>query len=317
MPAQSLKILHVGSNARDAALFQNALQRAMQDTEHCDIRHVTDCTNALQALSSDHFHAVILTLDGLDSADLQNIKTVKDQAPDSPVVVLTETVDDRFAEDSIKAGAQECLVKSHSDGHILKRVIQSSIWRSRIHHELYQKANYDSLTGLPNRLFFRDMVTPILNRTARRNTQTGLLFIDLDRFKYVNDTYGHEAGDTVLVEVARRLKNILRKSDIVARYAGDEFVICLDHSEDTYPAVTQSLLLAEKIIRDIEKPITSFKDSIICIGCSVGIALYPDAGQTLDDLLGQADHAMYKAKKQPEQSKVRVIEKNDDADQAA
>jgi len=151
-------------------------------------------------------------------------------------------------------------------------------------------AFHDSLTQLPNRRFFEKKAEKVLDYSKREMTNFSVLFIDLDRFKNINDTYGHDIGDLFLVEVSKRLKSCLRNHDIIARQGGDEFTILLENSSIEYASEVGRLIvqLLEKsfMIENIE----------IFVTPSVGISVYPDHGKTLTELLKKADAAMYHAK---------------------
>lgn len=152
-------------------------------------------------------------------------------------------------------------------------------------------AYHDPLTNLPNRLLFSAQLEHALLRARRHQHKFALLFLDLDRFKTVNDTLGHKYGDILLQEIAQALINSVREEDMVARLGGDEFIILLDevsHVED-------AALLAEKIIAKVAKPITvGGRDMVIT--SSIGISVYPDDADNIDDLIRAADAAMYHAK---------------------
>ena len=153
-------------------------------------------------------------------------------------------------------------------------------------------ANHDSLTSLPNRNYFRKRLPQAISLTKRYGRQLFLLFIDLDRFKPINDTYGHGVGDMVLVEVARRLTSMLRASDSVCRLGGDEFVILLE-STDTFEGAEK---VAGKTIDLLNEPI-EVDDHICYIGASVGISVFPNDSQDAETMLRHGDIAMYQAKK--------------------
>ncbi len=152
----------------------------------------------------------------------------------------------------------------------------------------------DVLTGLPNRLLFNDRLQSALRAAHRTGEMFAVMFVDLDRFKTINDSLGHDVGDQVLKAVAKRLCGSVRASDTVARYAGDEFTLILRHivqREDV-------LRIAEKIIRVMETPLTLADDSELGITASVGISFYPEDADNADELLKHADVAMYSAKGQ-------------------
>ena len=152
-------------------------------------------------------------------------------------------------------------------------------------------ANHDPLTGLPNRSYFQDFLGHALARATREKSQVSLLFIDLDRFKHINDSQGHEVGDQVLRVVANRLDEQLRADDFVARLGGDEFAVILMHP----PASRAASRVARKLIQAVAE---SFKlgQRRYAIGASIGISVYPDDGLDANTLLRQADLAMYQAK---------------------
>ncbi len=152
-------------------------------------------------------------------------------------------------------------------------------------------ATRDPLTALPNRATFRDRLEQQVLLSRRHQKRFSVLFLDLDRFKPINDTLGHDAGDDALVSVAARLVGCLRESDTVARLGGDEFAILLP--DIAGPA--EALQVAASVITTLEKPL-QIQDHTLYVGGSVGVAVYPDHGHTGEELLGHADLAMYEAK---------------------
>ncbi|MBF0611708.1 MAG: diguanylate cyclase [Magnetococcales bacterium] len=172
---------------------------------------------------------------------------------------------------------------------IMHRKLEAEL--GKVQKELEHAANHDRLTGLPNRRLLYELCGTFLTMAKRNNSQLGVMYIDLDRFKPINDTFGHEVGDLLLQSVALRLKGVLRDSDLVARIGGDEFIIVLQgiHHQN------QLALVAEKILQDLNRP-AQIGDIACSIGCSIGIALYPQHGETLDALLAKADQALYVVK---------------------
>ena len=165
---------------------------------------------------------------------------------------------------------------------------------SERHHaetELNQLANHDPLTGLPNRAYFHDFIVHSLAHAHRQKQQVYLLFIDLDRFKKINDSQGHDVGDQVLKIIANRLNDILRGDDFVARLGGDEFAVVFTHP----PINNAASNLARKIINIISEPF-EIGDRRYNVGASIGISVYPNDANDATALLRQADLAMYQAK---------------------
>ena len=153
-------------------------------------------------------------------------------------------------------------------------------------------AHHDLLTGLPNRTLFQDRLQQALAAAKRMESRVALLFIDLDRFKYVNDSFGHRAGDILLQTVAARLRGCVRETDTVCRHAGDEYLIVLSALRDP----TEAALVASKVLATFDEAF-DLDGQEIQISASVGISVYPDDGQTIEDLIRNADAAMYHSKK--------------------
>lgn len=166
-------------------------------------------------------------------------------------------------------------------------------------------AHHDFLTSLPNRALFNDRLAMAVTRATRQRTRLAVLFIDLDAFKPINDRYGHDVGDQVLVEVAHRLQGSLRRTDTVARLGGDEFVVLLEG--DTTEA--SALHVAAKVAKAIHQPIR-MAGALMELGCSIGVAVFPAHATTSDGLCRCADMAMYRAKRSG--GGIRVSQGDDD-----
>ena len=163
--------------------------------------------------------------------------------------------------------------------------------RKQLESKLIHDALHDPLTGLANRVLLRDHLERALARRGRSGGTVALLFVDLDDFKRVNDSYGHAAGDQILVRVAERLVSAVRADDVVGRQSGDEFAVLLGHVRDDDEAIAS----AERILGELRRPILLGGHSIT-VGGSVGIALASAASTSAEDLLTQADAAMYAGK---------------------
>ncbi|MDF3202012.1 diguanylate cyclase [Pseudomonas sp. 1912-s] len=169
-------------------------------------------------------------------------------------------------------------------------------WQTHLQSEnetLAHQASHDSLTGLPNRAFFEGRLIRALRSAAKLNEKVAVLFLDSDRFKDINDNFGHAAGDAVLVAVAARVRAQLREDDLVARLGGDEFAILLSPLHKLEDAQR----IADKIIASMDAPIPLPGDTQVLTSLSIGIAVYPDHGATPGTLLNAADAAMYQAKR--------------------
>ncbi len=157
--------------------------------------------------------------------------------------------------------------------------------------QLEYQATHDPLTGLPNRNLLQDRLQQLLRLAQRKGTHGTLAFVDLDNFKFVNDSLGHRAGDQLLVEAAKRLKACLRESDTVARYGGDEFVVILGD----YGGLSDTLQILHRIQESVAEPIM-LDGHEVRVNCSIGVSVYPDDGEDLEALLRHADAAMHHAK---------------------
>jgi diguanylate cyclase (GGDEF)-like protein/PAS domain S-box-containing protein len=182
----------------------------------------------------------------------------------------------------------------HDRGGGVSGVLSSTVditATKRAEEALARQATHDALTGLPNRRLFFEHLKTALAAHARRHTTLAVLFLDLDGFKGVNDTFGHEAGDAVLVEIAERLRRTMREGDTIARFGGDEFVALVPDagSVDLVEAAASRLLAA------VKSPVRLERGDEAVVTASVGIAL-SDRNGDADDLVRQADAAMYQAK---------------------
>jgi len=181
----------------------------------------------------------------------------------------------------------------NSDGVIDRYVaLFSDITNRKLSEEtIWKQANFDTLTGLPNRNMFYDRLEQAIIKSDKENSSLSLLLIDLDQFKEVNDTLGHDMGDLLLKEASKRISSSLRQSDTVARLGGDEFTIILSD----VPNKLHVDAVAEKLIAELSRPYT-LKSELVHISASVGITSFPDDATSMDVLIKNADQAMYEAK---------------------
>ncbi len=156
----------------------------------------------------------------------------------------------------------------------------------------YRLATYDKLTELPNRMLFADLASRYVGRAKRLRGRFAVMFIDLDRFKPINDTYGHKVGDLILIEVSKRLQQCMRQSDVVSRYGGDEFVALVADLRSSQDAAG----IAGKIIESVSENYVDLVDAELRVTPSIGIAFYPDDADEIEVLVRRADAAMYQAK---------------------
>lgn len=200
----------------------------------------------------------------------------------------------------------------HADevGRLTERFNQllrrAEAWQSELNRQLREEqavglqfqrlAHVDSLTGLPNRLFFQSTLQRLLNGEGERQDRLSLMFIDLDNFKLVNDGHGHEAGDAVLVEVAKRMSGVVRSSDVLCRLGGDEFALILpgQGAGNVVNALALRLIAVVKEAIEVDKQGTAVA---VHVGATIGVASFPEDALDVAGLLGKADAAMYAAKR--------------------
>lgn len=287
----ALRLLLVEDDPADAMLVERVLSKGYGNKYI--VSQVGTLKEAVAALESEQVYEVVLAdLTLPDSRGLDALTVLAPAAGHSPIIVLSGHTQEAMAFRSLKMGAHDYLVKGKFDGDSLHRAIRYSIERKRVDEELRYLAHHDQLTGLANRTLLMDRLTRALSHAQRRRELAGLMFIDLDRFKSVNDTLGHAAGDELLQEVSRRLVGSVRDTDTVARMGGDEFAIALEGVVE----VEGVRRVAERILNAFATPIRLGDKSLVCSG-SIGVAIFPNDASAVDELLKQADVAMYEAKK--------------------
>ena len=190
-------------------------------------------------------------------------------------------------------GVNSATTVKDTDGRVMyfDGVISDITERKRTEQQVYQLAHYDSLTGLPNRTLLRDRLDQAMHDARRREARLAILFLDLDRFKTVNDSLGHETGDKLLKAVSMRLREHMRDSDTISRQGGDEFLLILRDVADA-PAAAR---VAEKLLEAVARPYV-IGEYELHITPSIGISLFPDDAPDIDTLIRNADAAMYHAK---------------------
>ncbi|MEO5333338.1 MAG: EAL domain-containing protein [Magnetococcus sp. YQC-5] len=219
------------------------------------------------------------------------------QTSDIPVIIVTAMHDIEAETRGFASGAVDFLTKPVNPPAVRARVaVHLTLKKQRealaqANTHLREMAEFDLLTGLPNRKLFHDRLQQAIMMGERNQRNFALLFVDLDRFKWVNDTLGHDAGDALLIDAARRMKGVVRKSDTVARLGGDEFTVIL--SDVLHESMAE--LVARKILEELSATFT-LKGQEIVISGSIGIALFPEDGTTAQELTKSADNAMYQAK---------------------
>jgi diguanylate cyclase (GGDEF)-like protein len=287
-----IRVLIVEDSENDAALIVHELQRGGYDPT---VERV-DTPNAMGvALNKQTWDIIFAGYTMPNFSGMDALARVREQELDVPFIFVSGTVGEETAVEAMKAGAQDYLMKSN-----LKRLLPAverqlhtvSVRRqqNRFEETVQYLAYHDALTDLPNRAVFYDRLQQCVLTCHREKKPLTLLLMDLNRFKEVNDTFGHLSGDLLLRQIGPRVRRCLRESDTVARIGGDEFAILLPNTH-----VEGASQTARKILKMLEAPFV-LGEVTIDVGVSIGIALYPDHGDEGDALVHRADMALYVTK---------------------
>ncbi|NNC68727.1 MAG: EAL domain-containing protein [Gammaproteobacteria bacterium] len=207
-----------------------------------------------------------------------------------PILIVTALDDESSIEQAFDSGATDFIPKPVHFA-VMRQRVSRLLKASRAEVHVRELAYNDSLTGLPNRTMFINQMNKLIKKVRLQSQMLAVLFLDLDRFKYVNDTLGHNVGDMLLKQVAERILSCVRSVDTVSRLGGDEFTLALDGIEDRGVVAT----IADKICRKLGEPY-SFSGKDIYVTASIGISIHPDDGVDIGELMKRADTAMFKAK---------------------
>jgi len=235
--------------------------------------------------------ALLLDLALPDSHGLETLALLRDLAGNAPIIVLSGNDDEDVGLSAVVSGAQDYLVKGFFDATQLRRALRYASHRKRVEQELVKRAMHDHLTGLPTRALMLDRLEMALNSASRSGSRGALLFIDLDRFKQINDQYGHAAGDAVLLASAQRMLAAIRSSDTVSRVGGDEFIVLLPVIGDD-----GAQPVAQKILDSLMQPVQTHRKSLV-VSASIGVVEFKPGEASAEDLIARADQAMYIAKR--------------------
>ena len=288
--SKPIDLLLIEDNPEDLLLTKRMLGKA----EHAsfNISHADSLSAGIQRAIEGSLDVILSDLNLPDSPRVETFFRLKLQVPEIPIVVLSGFADEEMSLKAVRAGAQDYLIKGKIDGNILERSLLYAIERKKAEVTIKKLAYHDSLTGLPSRTLFNDRFTMAMADSKRNDKNTALIMLDLDHFKDVNDTFGHDAGDDILKEVSNRLTSILRQTDIVCRMGGDEFALLI--SDASVKEMIEEV--AQRILAAIGNPF-SLHGVKAWISASLGIAVYPEDGENLETLFKHADIAMYEVKK--------------------
>ncbi len=285
--AVSMRVLLVESELEEVARVQSAFQT--QAVNRVYFLHVALLNEAFAAINQQAFDVVFITTSRFNGvADVLRVRSV---APTCALIALCAQEDEPLAMEILQAGAQDCLFKSQLTPQLLSRAARYAMERVHTQEQLVHLAQYDALTGLPNRVLFRDRLAQAVIHAQRKDVHTAVMFLDLDHFKSVNDMLGHDAGDQLLRDVAQRIKAQIRRGDTLARMGGDEFTVILEELRD----VGDAAAVAQKIIDAMARAFVVSGEEMF-ISTSIGIATYPESGSEPSPLIKNADAALYHAK---------------------
>jgi two-component system cell cycle response regulator len=285
-----------------------ALNRILKDQTQIQFSRAKSIEESFQVLAQRQFDIILLEYLLPDGNGVDFLQRLSSEGLDIPVVVVTGHGDEMTAATIIQMGAFDYLTKDRINDESISRTIANTLEKARFKRELrvaqeklVEMSTKDELTGLYNHRYFREALAREVSRARRYKTDLVLCMFDLDRFKGVNDTFGHLAGDTVLSEVGAMLKKSVRESDLVCRYGGEELVAILPNT-----GPEKAYIVCERFRQTVARHDFLFDQSRIRVTVSAGIASYDGtADQSPTELLNLTDQALYQAK---EMGRNRVVE---------
>ena len=289
----ALKILVIDDSPEDQLTYKRFLKRAFPKI---DFTVVSTGYEGIKHIQMTHFDCILLDYNLPDINGVNFLNLVK-ELPNSliPIIVLTGQGNESVAVEVLKLGATDYLVKSEIAEGMLRQAILNAIAKVDLARQLKRQeeqikyiAYHDHLTGLPNRLNFEELSTLVLSNAQEKNSEFAIIMTDLDRFKQINDSLGHNIGDILLQQLAHRFSSVLSHQDSISRFGGDEFIILVNN-------INEIDNIANAITQTLQEPFI-LSDQSITVTVSQGIAVYPCNGQTISDLVRNADIAMYQAK---------------------
>jgi diguanylate cyclase (GGDEF)-like protein len=284
-----IKVLLVESDEEYIGELGNGLSRSR--STDLELEAVGELSQALARLSQGGFDAILLSLDLTDSQGMVTFDRANAFAPGVPIIVLTQEPDEEAAIATVQGGAQDYLVKTEVTTPMLVRAVRHAIERHRLFSALRSLSLIDDLTGLYNRRGFSDLGEQYLKLARRSGRGVTMVYLDLDRFKTINDSLGHHVGDRALIKVADILRATFRRSDIIARLGGDEFgVLALEAADESSELLVQRL--RERVLDFNQSSPEPYQLSV-----SIGMAHHDDDLRVrLEDMVAEADSAMYREK---------------------
>ncbi len=292
-----MKVLVIDDDVLDRANARRALLSSGAELEIVERGTVAE---GLAEFERQAFDVVLLDYRLPDADGLEALRGLRaGSGVQCPVLILSGLDDESLAQRCLEQGAQEYLIKDEINPRVLYRAVRQACHRFRLEETLRRNneeirilAARDPLTGLANRLFFDESLRAAMALAQRHGHPLALLLLDIDQFKYVNDSYGHDAGDQLLREVAARLLGTLRSGDMLCRLGGDEFAVLAHDFENE----SQVLNLAQRLLVSMHRPIRLATIDVNC-SVSIGVSCYPSCATSAEELMKHADLAMYKSKR--------------------
>lgn len=288
-----IRLLSIEDDLDDVYIIKTLL--AQDARAEFEFEYAQSIAEASEKLRQDTYDVALLDLSLPDSEGLETVKNLVCQFPELPIIVVTDHDSVEFENRIIESGADDFLAKGDLSNRLLSRVIRLSIERKQLLMKVADAALHDPLTGLLSRQSFYQHLSAMIAQSERAERNIALGFIDLDKFKEVNDTYGHRVGDELLAAFGVYLKQKKRESDLAARLGGDEFAIAFTDYEDfsKLQSFIERWFPGENFSHPIE---IDGKVVDIAIGYSIGLKEW-HKGVTVDQLIEHADHAMYSRKR--------------------
>ncbi len=256
-----------------------------------DIVHVSSLQEILECLEHRDFDAALIDLACLGTHVEGALLRIVSMSPATSVILICDGSEQDLAMEGVRHGAHDYVVRDLAHTESLVRTVRSSLGRHSSKTNLHFLAHHDALTGLANRVLFARCLEGALCKLAQTGQPIGVLYLDLDGFKPVNDQHGHDSGDELLKIIARRLRINIHRTDVVARMGGDEFAILLENLDTERDAS----VIAERLVEAVQEPIY-LNSAVVQVSCSVGVATALEVSSA-SELLKAADEAMYRAKR--------------------
>ncbi|MFC3121369.1 putative bifunctional diguanylate cyclase/phosphodiesterase [Agaribacter flavus] len=293
-----LKVLVVDDDLVDRKIIRRTLTANSFDV---DIIEAISVNEGLGKLRQESFDVILLDyrMPGSDGIEMVHQLRSRPDLGSVAIVMMSSAESEELAVECIEAGAQDFILKSDIGKLNLQRSITHAQKRFELEHKLHQNylnvkhlSEKDPLTGLSNRYHFNQLMSILIDENSRTRSDVALILMDLDNFKFINDTMGHDAGDRLLIEFSKRIKTQLRRHESFARLGGDEFAIILNGIRSP-----EQVCMVAKRIQDVLKPPIVIAENELECNASIGAAMYPMQASCKEDLVKFADVAMYTAKR--------------------